>query len=79
MTGKKAKLMEQYAITLEQKTVYRFKDFKYDNFDDALVYAKIDSDRDMEMTSSSTSSSKPPAREDHAQRERSDEENLPRN
>lgn len=55
MTGKKWKLMEQYGITSEQKTVYHFKDFKYDNFDDALVYARIETDCESEKLASKTS------------------------
>jgi RNA recognition motif-containing protein len=39
----------------EQKMVYHFKDFKYDNFNDALVYARIESKRKSETTASNTS------------------------
>lgn len=49
MTEDQRKLMKQYAITSEQRTVYHFKEFKYDNFNDALVYARIESDRISEM------------------------------
>ena len=52
MTEDKEKLMNQYSITSEQKTVYHFKDFKYDNFDDALIYARIESDRKSETNAS---------------------------
>lgn len=55
MTEDKKKLMNQYAITSEQRTVYHFKDFKYDNFSDALVYARIESDRIGGMNTSNTS------------------------
>jgi hypothetical protein len=55
MTEDKEKLMNQYAITSEQKMVYHFKDFKYDNFNDALVYARIESKRKSETTASNTS------------------------
>lgn len=57
MTENKEKLMKQYAITSEQRTVYRFKNFKYDNFNDALVYARIESDRLSGMNTSNTSTS----------------------
>lgn len=45
MTEDKENLMNQYGITSEQRTVYHFKNFKYDNFKDALVYARIESER----------------------------------
>jgi len=38
--------MQLYAITSEEKTVYRYMDFKYDKLDDALVFAKIDTKRE---------------------------------
>lgn len=47
--------MKQYAITSEQRTVYHFKEFKYDNFNDALVYARIESDRISEMNAPNSS------------------------
>lgn len=55
MSDDKKNLMEQYAITSEQKTVYHFKDFKYDNLDDALVYARKESGRKSEKNASSIS------------------------
>ena len=38
--------MGQYGITCVQKTVYLYKDFRYDNLKDALRYAEIDIKRD---------------------------------
>lgn len=55
MTENKEKLMKQYGITSEQRTVYRFKNFKYDNFNDALVCARIECDRIGGMNTSNTS------------------------
>ena len=36
------KLMEQYDITSQQKTVYLYKGYKYDRLKDAINFAKID-------------------------------------
>lgn len=57
MTEQQRKLMQQYAITSEEKTVYHYMDFKYDKLDDALVFAKIDTKREKETVSSSPASS----------------------
>ncbi len=39
------KMVEQYGITFEQKTVYFYKGHKYDQLKDAIRYAKIDIQR----------------------------------
>jgi hypothetical protein len=36
----KQKLMEQYGITTEQQSMYRYAGFRYSNFTDALDYAQ---------------------------------------
>lgn len=40
------KIMEQYGISCEQKTMYRYKGHMYERLKDALGYAKIDSERE---------------------------------
>ena len=45
MTEEDKKLMDQYGITSQQKTVYLYKDHKYDNLKDAISFAKIDMKR----------------------------------
>ncbi len=35
-------LMAEYNITSKPKTVYYYKEFRYDRLSDALAYAKID-------------------------------------
>jgi hypothetical protein len=57
MTEQERKLMQQYAITSKEKTVYHYMDFKYDKLDDALVFAKIDTKRKKETVSSNPASS----------------------
>ena len=42
MTEEEKKLMEQYGITSQQKTVYHYNGYNYDNIKDAIRYAKID-------------------------------------
>jgi hypothetical protein len=39
------KLMEQYGITCEQRTVYFYQGYQYANLKDALNYARIDKER----------------------------------
>lgn len=34
--------MEMYGITMEQTTVFRYKDYKYDNLSQALDFARLD-------------------------------------
>lgn len=55
MTEDKENLMKRDTITSEQRAVYRFKSFNYDNFNDALVYARIESDRVSGINASKTS------------------------
>lgn len=38
-------LMLRYGIQCETKLTYRYKQYRYDNPEDALRYAKIDSER----------------------------------
>ena len=38
-------LMADYGITSSPKTVYFYKDFRYDRLSDALTYAKLDAKR----------------------------------
>lgn len=45
MTEEEKKKMKQYAITSEHKTVYHYNGFKYDNFNDALIFAMLDAQR----------------------------------
>jgi hypothetical protein len=42
MTEEEKELMKRYDITVEQKSVYTYKDYKYDRLKDALNYAKVD-------------------------------------
>ena len=41
MTEEDRKLMEQYGITWEQKTVYYYMGHKYEHLENALKYARI--------------------------------------
>ncbi len=43
-------LMTQYGITCVSKPIYIYKQHRYDNLDDALHYAKIDTARNQENT-----------------------------
>lgn len=36
-------MMERYGITSEPKMIYSYKQFRYENFTDALRYAESDS------------------------------------
>ena len=42
-------LMAEYGITSTVKTVYRYKDYRYERLSDALSYARIDTRRRGEM------------------------------
>jgi hypothetical protein len=42
MTEEEKELMNQYGITVEQKSVYTYKGYKYEHLKDALNYAKLD-------------------------------------
>lgn len=45
MTEEEKELMERYGITVERKSVYFFKGYKYEHLKDALNYARTDADR----------------------------------
>ena len=45
MTTEETELLEYYGINVEQKFVYFYKGYKYDNLRDALNYAKMDTGR----------------------------------
>lgn len=45
MTEEEKKMMDQYGITSQQKTVYLYNGHKYDNLKDAISYAKTDTQR----------------------------------
>ena len=42
MTEEEKELMKRYDITVEQKSVYTYKGYKYEHLKDALNYAKVD-------------------------------------
>jgi hypothetical protein len=42
MTEEEKELMKRYDITVEQKSVYTYKGYKYEHLKDALNYAKLD-------------------------------------
>jgi hypothetical protein len=42
MNEEEKELMERYGITVEQKTVYSYKGYRYERLKDALNYAKVD-------------------------------------
>jgi hypothetical protein len=46
MTEKQKELVDSYGIQCAQKTVYLYKQFRYDNLEDALRYAEIDTSQD---------------------------------
>mgnify|MGYP000161819323 CR=1 FL=1 len=52
-------LMTQYGITCVPKPIYFYKQHRYENFDDALRYAKIDTKRNRENTSTLPGASEP--------------------
>lgn len=47
MNNDDAALMEKYGITSQTKTIYAYKQHRYDNLKDALRYAEIDTERDL--------------------------------
>lgn len=50
MTDNEAKaLMARYGITAAQKTVYHYKEFKYENLMDALDYAEVATEHDSSL------------------------------
>lgn len=50
MSKQEEKLMTEYGITSSPKTVYFYKEYRYDRFSDALSYAKSDTKRTEEGT-----------------------------
>ena len=48
-------LMTEYGITSTPKTVYFYKEYRYDRLSDALSYAKNDTKRSQEGGESTTS------------------------
>jgi hypothetical protein len=45
MTEEENELMKRYGITLEQRSVYLYKSYKYAHLKDAVNYAKIEAER----------------------------------
>ena len=41
MTEEEKELMKRYGITVEPKSVYSYKGYKYEHLKDALNYAKV--------------------------------------
>ena len=50
-------LMAEYGITSSPKTVYFYREFRYDRLSDALAYAKTDAKRIQEGSKSTPSAS----------------------
>ena len=48
------KLMAKYGITSTVKTVYQYKDYRYERLSDALSYARIDARRSGETVEQKT-------------------------
>jgi hypothetical protein len=46
MTENESRLMDQYGITSEQRTIYRYRGVAYDKVQDAINYAKIVTNRE---------------------------------
>jgi hypothetical protein len=55
MSTQEEKLMTEYGITSSPKTVYFYKEYRYDRFSDALSYAKSDTKRTEEDIAHTTS------------------------
>jgi len=47
-------LMVKYGITCETKIIYAYKQYRYDNLQDVLRYAEIDTKRDFKNGSDTT-------------------------
>ena len=45
MTDKDKKIMDAHGITYQSKTIYQYKDFKYERLADAVRYAEMDAER----------------------------------
>ena len=54
MNEQDKKLMAEYDITRTVKTVYRYKDYRYERLSDALSYARIDTKRSGEAVEQET-------------------------
>lgn len=54
MTEEEKALMKRFGITVEQKSVYTYKGYKYEHLKDALNYAKIDAGATHKSTVSRT-------------------------
>ncbi|WP_455204067.1 hypothetical protein [Kaarinaea lacus] len=48
MSNEDKALMEQFGITTESKTIYRYKEHRYENLKDALNFAKKETSQNME-------------------------------
>ena len=48
------KLMAEYSITSTVKSVYQYKDYRYERLSDALSYARIDARRSGEAVEQET-------------------------
>ena len=42
MTHEESLLMKEYGITVHQKSIFTYGDYKYENLKDAVNYAKIE-------------------------------------
>jgi hypothetical protein len=51
MTEEEKQLLEKHGIKCTQKTIYHYKQYRYENLNDAIRYAEIDSQRGRENTS----------------------------
>lgn len=54
MSEQDQKLMAEYGITSTVKTVYQYKDYRYERLSDALSYARIDVRRSGEAVEQET-------------------------
>ena len=54
MSEQDKKLMAEYGITSTVKTVYQYKDYRYERLSDALSYARIDTRRSGEAVEQET-------------------------
>ena len=54
MSEQDEKLMAQYGITGTVKTVYQYKNYRYERLSDALSYARIDARRSGEAVEQET-------------------------
>jgi hypothetical protein len=59
MSFQEKTLMADYGITSLPKTVYFYREFRYDRLSDALAYAKTDAKRIQEGSKSTPSASQP--------------------